>query len=188
MFGMRYDDPDTGSAVLAFANLGDEPMNILLIGSDKSTIPGDPGRSDTQMLVRLELDGPIKSLNVSNAAAVALYAIVKSPRYTAFTDFVEFQKNHEAGMTPSTPVIPLIYALQSKLEDIAAEGLANRYARHARLNARVRAWGEAKGYTLFPPAGFGVGWSEMWPGLVSLAGATALLGIFALRGMRRLTP
>ena len=29
-------------------------MNILLIGSDKSTVPGDPGRSDTQMLVRLD--------------------------------------------------------------------------------------------------------------------------------------
>jgi LCP family protein required for cell wall assembly len=29
-------------------------MNILLIGSDKSDIPGDPGRSDTQMLVRLD--------------------------------------------------------------------------------------------------------------------------------------
>ena len=31
-----------------------KPMNILLIGSDKSTVPGDPGRSDTQMLVRLD--------------------------------------------------------------------------------------------------------------------------------------
>lgn len=41
---------------------------------------------------------------------------------------------------------------------------------------------------LDPPSGFGVGWSEMWPGLASLAGATALLGVFALRGMRRLTP
>ena len=29
-------------------------MNILLIGSDKTKIPGDPGRSDTQMLVRLD--------------------------------------------------------------------------------------------------------------------------------------
>jgi LCP family protein required for cell wall assembly len=34
--------------------LPDKPMNILLIGSDKSTVPGDPGRSDTQMLVRLD--------------------------------------------------------------------------------------------------------------------------------------
>ncbi len=32
----------------------DEPMNILLIGSDKSTVAGDPGRSDTQILVRLD--------------------------------------------------------------------------------------------------------------------------------------
>jgi LCP family protein required for cell wall assembly len=31
-----------------------KPMNILLIGSDKSELPGDPGRSDTQMLVRLD--------------------------------------------------------------------------------------------------------------------------------------
>jgi LCP family protein required for cell wall assembly len=31
-----------------------QPVNILLIGSDKSNLPGDPGRSDTQMLVRLD--------------------------------------------------------------------------------------------------------------------------------------
>ena len=31
-------------------------------------------------------------------------------------------------------VIPLIFALESKLEDIFAEGLENRYARHAQLN------------------------------------------------------
>jgi LCP family protein required for cell wall assembly len=31
-------------------------MNILLIGSDRSTTPGDPGRSDTQLLVRLDPD------------------------------------------------------------------------------------------------------------------------------------
>ncbi|WP_436793556.1 ABC transporter permease [Actinospongicola halichondriae] len=39
-----------------------------------------------------------------------------------------------------------------------------------------------------PPAGFGVGWAEMWPGLVALAGMTVVLGAFALRGMRRLSP
>ena len=40
-----------------------------------------------------------------------------------YFDFLEFQKNHECGMTPSTPAIPHIYAVKSKLEDIAAEGL-----------------------------------------------------------------
>lgn len=39
-----------------------------------------------------------------------------------------------------------------------------------------------------PPAGFGVGWSEMWPGLLALAGTIVVLGVFAFRGMRRLTP
>lgn len=72
-----------------------------------------------------------------------------------YFDFLEFQKNHENGMTPSTPVIPLIYALKSKLEDIAAEGVENRYARHARLNRTVRDWAFAKGFKLFPDEAYG---------------------------------
>jgi aspartate aminotransferase-like enzyme len=72
-----------------------------------------------------------------------------------YFDFLEFQKNHEAGMTPSTPVIPLIYALKSKLEDIKAEGAEVRYARHARLNNTVRDWAFAKGFKLFPKEGYG---------------------------------
>jgi aspartate aminotransferase-like enzyme len=72
-----------------------------------------------------------------------------------YFDFLEFQANHEKGMTPSTPVIPLIYALRSKLEDIQAEGLAARYARHARLNQKVRAWGYGKGFKLLPEEKYG---------------------------------
>lgn len=72
-----------------------------------------------------------------------------------YFDFIEFQKNHENGMTPSTPVIPLIYALRSKLEDIRTEGVEARYARHARLNRVVRDWGLSKGFKLFPKEGFG---------------------------------
>lgn len=72
-----------------------------------------------------------------------------------YFDLIEFQKNHEGGMTPSTPVIPLIHALQSKLEDIKAEGLAARFGRHARLNQTVRDWGFAKGFKLFPKDGHG---------------------------------
>jgi aspartate aminotransferase-like enzyme len=85
--------------------------------------------------------------------ALARAATVTGRGY--YFDFLEFQKNHENGMTPSTPVIPLIYALRSKLEDIKAEGATVRYARHARLNQRVRAWAFAKGFTLYPKEGFG---------------------------------
>jgi aspartate aminotransferase-like enzyme len=78
----------------------------------------------------------------------------ESPDRGYYFDLIEFLANHEKGMTPSTPVIPLIYALQSKLEDIFDEGPSNRYARHARLNAKVRNWCAARGFPLFPKAGF----------------------------------
>src|SRR5262245_20806381 len=72
-----------------------------------------------------------------------------------YFDLLEFQKNHEGGMTPSTPTISLIYALKSKLEDIKAEGLDNRFARHRRLNQKVRDFIFGKGFKLFPKEGFG---------------------------------
>jgi len=94
-------------------------------------------------------------LSLLAVSARALERAAQAQGRGYYFDLIEFQKNHENGMTPSTPVIPLIYALKSKLEDIRAEGLAARYARHARLNATVRAWGSAHGFGLFPRAGSG---------------------------------
>src|SRR5437667_10059364 len=54
-----------------------------------------------------------------------------------YFDFLEFKKNQENDMTPTTPSIAHIHALESKLDDIFAEGLANRYAPHASTNALV---------------------------------------------------
>lgn len=94
-------------------------------------------------------------LTVFSASPRALARAAEVPHRGYYFDLLEFQRNHESGMTPSTPVLPLIHALASKLEDIAAEGLPARFARHARLNATVRAWGEARGLPLFPRAGHG---------------------------------
>jgi aspartate aminotransferase-like enzyme len=91
-------------------------------------------------------------LSVSRRALERASGVAERGQYF---DLLEFQKNHENGMTPSTPIIPLIYALRSKLEDIKAEGLKARYARHLRLNTTMRAWGAAKGFKLFPQEGFG---------------------------------
>src|SRR5205807_462655 len=57
-----------------------------------------------------------------------------------YFDFVEFQKNAEQNMTPSTPSIGHVYALASKLEDIFGEGLEARYARHRKTNQMTRDW------------------------------------------------
>src|SRR5438105_3706231 len=71
-----------------------------------------------------------------------------------YFDFVEFQKNAEQSMTPSTPSIGHIYALASKLEEIFAEGLEARYARHLKLAEMTRAWAARHGFTLFPERGY----------------------------------
>jgi aspartate aminotransferase-like enzyme len=71
-----------------------------------------------------------------------------------YFDFVEFAKNQEQDMTPSTPCIPLVFALESKLDDIFTEGVAARHARHAALNARVHAWVRERGFEFFAPEGY----------------------------------
>src|SRR5207302_9046984 len=84
----------------------------------------------------------------------ALDKAVKMKDRGYYFDFVEFQKNAEQNMTPSTPSIGHVYALASKLEEIFSEGLETRYARHAKLAQRTRDWAARHGFTLFPEKGF----------------------------------
>jgi aspartate aminotransferase-like enzyme len=92
-------------------------------------------------------------LSLVSVSQRALARAKELPDRGYYFDFLEFQANHEKGMTPSTPVTPLIFALDSKLEDIFAEGVENRYARHARLNKLVRDWVVARGFATFPKPG-----------------------------------
>jgi aspartate aminotransferase-like enzyme len=71
-----------------------------------------------------------------------------------YFDLVEFQKNAEQSMTPSTPSIGHVFALASKLDEFFAEGLEARYARHRKTNQMVRDWAAKHGFTLFPENGF----------------------------------
>jgi aspartate aminotransferase-like enzyme len=85
-------------------------------------------------------------------AALAKAATIKTRGY--YFDFLEFEKNAKESMTPSTPSIPHINALSSKLDDFFAEGLEARYARHSQTNQQLRDWASRQGFTLFPEAGF----------------------------------
>jgi aspartate aminotransferase-like enzyme len=128
---------DTVSSFSAMPIKKDElGIDVLVTGSQKA----------------LALPPGLSLLSVSKRA---LDRAATLPDRGYYFDFVEFLKNHENGMTPSTPVIPLIYALKSKLEDIKAEGFEARFARHARLNKLVRDHVTAKGFKLFPKEGFG---------------------------------
>ncbi len=84
--------------------------------------------------------------------AYAKAATIKDRGY--YFDFLEFKKNQESSMTPTTPSISHFYALQSKLEDIFAEGLEARYARHLENAKLTRAWVKERGFALFPKEGY----------------------------------
>ncbi len=95
---------------------------------------------------------PGLALFSASKKAMERAATIKGRGY--YFDFLEFAKNQAEDMTPSTPSISHIYALQSKLDDIFTEGVAARHARHAELNTLVHDWVRACGFDFFAPEGF----------------------------------
>jgi aspartate aminotransferase-like enzyme len=125
---------DTVSSFSALPVPKDElGIDVMLTGSQKA----------------LALPPGLALLSVSEKA---LKRAAERPARGYYFDLLEFQKNHEKGMTPSTPVIPHIYALDDKLtEMVEEEGLDARYERHAANNDLLRSWVSEKGLRLLPP-------------------------------------
>src|SRR6266568_1668675 len=78
----------------------------------------------------------------------------KVPNRGFYFDFLEFRKQQAQWMTPSTPSIVHIHALQSKLDEILEEGLDARFDRHVRTNALVHDWVRRAGFDFFAEEGF----------------------------------
>lgn len=136
----------------------DFPETLLIVDtvSSFSVVPIDMDRLGIDVL----LTGSQKALAMppglalfsASAKAFARAETVKGRGY--YFDFLEFKKNQADDMTPSTPSISHIYALQSKLDDIFTEGVAARQARHAELNAMVHGWVVRNGFEFFAPEGY----------------------------------
>jgi len=94
---------------------------------------------------------PGLSLFTTSPAATKKAARIPDRGY--YFDLLEFEKNAEKNMTPSTPSIPHINGLSAQLDAFFAEGLENRYARHAALAQKTRDWAAGHGFTLFPERG-----------------------------------
>jgi predicted phosphoserine aminotransferase len=71
-----------------------------------------------------------------------------------YFDFIDLEKYLLRNQTPATPAISLLYALDRQLDDMLAEGMENRFARHLALRDQTIAWAKARGFSLFSAPGY----------------------------------
>jgi aspartate aminotransferase-like enzyme len=85
-----------------------------------------------------------------------------------YLDPITLLDGHAERNTPTTPTIPLFYALAKQLDDISAgvtlpasergatgaEAWRARFEKHARMRARTLEWAESRGLSPLPPREF----------------------------------
>jgi aspartate aminotransferase-like enzyme len=71
-----------------------------------------------------------------------------------YFDFVDMEKYLLRDQTPATPAISLLFALELQLEEILAEGLEARFARHLSLRDQTISWAQGRGLELFAQEGY----------------------------------
>jgi len=79
-------------------------------------------------------------------------ATARSPRF--YFDWKESKAWAEKGMTPFTPAIAVVFAVQEGLRMLEEEGLDSVYERHARLARATQAGLKALGFHLFAQEGY----------------------------------
>jgi aspartate aminotransferase-like enzyme len=82
---------------------------------------------------------------VSDRARERALTVPNRGHYFAYDEMDKKYDNHQ---TPATPAVSLIQALNAQLDDIFAEGLENRFARHIEMANIVRGWAR-KNFALY---------------------------------------
>ena len=71
-----------------------------------------------------------------------------------YFDLIRMEKHRLKDSSPATPAMSLIFALDHQLDRILAEGLENRFARHAAMAGRVHEWADAHDLSMYAPEGY----------------------------------
>jgi aspartate aminotransferase-like enzyme len=81
---------------------------------------------------------PGLSFGVASPAMMDRSSVATNKGY--YFDLISLMKALEARQTPSTPAISLLYALEVQLARIKAEGIENRWSRHAVMQQATVDW------------------------------------------------
>lgn len=71
-----------------------------------------------------------------------------------YFDLLLLEKHRVKDSTPMTPAMSLIWALDTQLDRMLAEGLDTRYARHAAMAKRTQDWAISQGMEPLAPVGY----------------------------------
>lgn len=71
-----------------------------------------------------------------------------------YFDFLVMEEHLLKNSTPSTPAISLLFAADRQLDDVLAEGLEKRWARHLLMRDRTIEWALSRGFGLFAQLGY----------------------------------
>jgi len=158
---MIHNETSTGvmSPLAEIAALKKKYPDVMFIVDSVSSMSATPLRFD-ELGIDVLLAGTQKAFALPPGMAIftcSKAALEKASRQNDrgyYFDFVEFEKNAQQSMTPSTPSIGHVFGLESKLAEFFAEGLDNRFARHLKLARMTRDWAKGQGFTLFPEPGY----------------------------------
>jgi len=127
-----------------------EESDALLLVDAVSSLAGAPVETDAWQL-DLVLTGSQKAL-AAPPGIVPFTASARAEERAAtidnrgfYTDLVRYFERHRKDGTITTPAIPVVWALDRQLVQIAEEGIEARWERHRRLRDRLAAWVDGPG-------------------------------------------
>jgi len=158
-----YNETSTGlmNPLKAIADVVAQYPDVFLLVDAVSGMAGAPIETDTWG-IDFVLAGVQKAFALPAGLAVAAVSeraferAKNVPARSYYFSLPLMLKSHLKNQTPSTPSIPHMFALNAQLNDMLAEGMEQRFGRHARMASIVQAWAK-KHFDIFPEEGY---WSQ----------------------------
>ncbi len=128
-------------AIDAVSSLGGDKINIdnydVVIASSQKALALPPGLA----VAFVSEDAMERSRNMKNKGY--------------YFDFVRMLKRFEKSQQhPTTPSVPLLYAMDAQLDLMLKEGMEARYERHLKMREIVHRWVKKRGFELFAEPGY----------------------------------
>jgi len=147
-----HNETSTGamSPLAEIARVVREESDALLIVDTVSSLGGAPVESEAWG-IDVVLAGTQKALALPPGLTVftlserAAERAARVPHRGFYSDLLRYRDKHREGGFITTPAIPLLYALDVQLDSMMAEGMEERWARHARLAEQTAAWAAERG-------------------------------------------